>query len=93
MSIRPEREKKIKNSSDLNRNNDWLQRQIKNMKADTRLHELCKCLTKTPEPKYHKKHCPVWKNGRIAELETALEQIIYDYDVEDERFKKLLRTK
>ena len=32
-------------------------------------HELCKCLTKTPDYQHHKQYCPVWKNGRIADLE------------------------
>ena len=43
---------------------------------DTKLQELCKCLTKTPEWKYHKQYCPVWKNGRIAELEKKSHRIV-----------------
>jgi len=57
---------------------------------NSRLHELCKCLTKTPERKYHEEYCPVWKNGRIAELEKGLEQAIYDYDIDDLQFTELL---
>ncbi len=28
----------------------------------------CNCLTKTPEPKFHNKGCPVWLVGRLTSL-------------------------
>lgn len=37
-----------------------------------RLHELCKCLPKSPDWQHHKQYCPIWKNGRIEELELWL---------------------
>jgi hypothetical protein len=39
---------------------------------DSMTAELCKCQTKTPDWKHHQKYCPVWKNGRIDELENSL---------------------
>jgi hypothetical protein len=49
---------------------------LKKINKDTRLHELCKCLTKTPEWKYHEEYCPVWKNGRIGEIESMVKDLI-----------------
>lgn len=62
-------------------NKAWLKQQIENMKSDTRVHELCKCLTKTPDFKYHKPYCPVWKNGRIKELTETLESLKADSEI------------
>lgn len=75
------------------KDNGWLKKQIKNMESDDRLHEFCKCLTKTPKPKYHKKHCPVWKNSRIAELEKAMQEFVgIDVDEwEEYELKYLMR--
>jgi len=28
----------------------------------------CNCLTKTPEPKYHKENCPVWLVDQVHKL-------------------------
>ena len=58
--------------------------------------ELCKCLTKTPEWKHHKQYCPVWKNGRIAELEAVLVRFkdgagiesLQDLGIDDSKYKK-----
>lgn len=54
-------------------------------------HESCKCnfaaldwQKETSEWDHHKQYCPVWKNGRIAELEDFLKHVVYlkeeDYD-------------
>lgn len=32
----------------------------------------CNCLTKTPEPKYHKHNCPVWMKDHIDKLERKI---------------------
>ena len=32
----------------------------------------CNCLTKTPEPKYHKDNCPVWLVDHIEKLSATM---------------------
>lgn len=35
----------------------------------------CNCLTKTPDPKYHKENCPVWMEDRIKKLEIIVKKL------------------
>lgn len=37
---------------------------------------LCNCLTKTPEPKFHMRNCPVWLADRVKRLEGALKSVL-----------------
>lgn len=39
-------------------------------------HESCKCVVASDNWEKHEQHCPVWKNGRIAELEELLDKYI-----------------
>lgn len=45
---------------------------------DEKRHELCKChdgRTASSDWRHHKKYCPIWKNGRIAGLESELKEL------------------
>ena len=50
---------------------DWLQRQLNNM-HDTNNKESCRCVVLKPDWKHHQTYCPIWKNGKIAELESFI---------------------
>lgn len=41
-------------------------------------YELCKCQAEAMDWEHHKQYCPIWKNGRIKDLELKVSQ--YDYD-------------
>lgn len=36
----------------------------------------CNCLTKTPEPRYHKRNCPVWLVDRVEKLQQTIESAL-----------------
>ena len=43
-------------------------------------YELCKCQAEAMDWENHQQYCPIWKNGRIAELEEAMVLNIKFYD-------------
>lgn len=49
--------------------------ELQEMANDPKMHELCKCQAGEGKWKHHQTYCPIWKNGRIAELENAVKEV------------------
>lgn len=81
MSIRPKREKRIKDSQD--KSFDVLAHAKQTIAS---YHERCKCVVTSSKWQKHETFCPIWKNGRIAELKAKLKQLESDAYLDSQPF-------